>query len=736
MKKRLIGGIMTLVVMLVNIAPVLEAGTGNTDYIIINPYKTVDWAAYGQYKANFHIHTVESDGENQPAQMIEDHYSKGYSIIAITDHNFTSTTWDRKDSDAEYITSERLAEINAGYGREGKGMISVPFSTEQSNSDHLNTFWAPFTNGVGATLESNIAKCESLGGISHINHPGRYTGGYVATYSDDMAQIGAAASNEPSTVAKYVKLFEKYPSCVGMEIINKTDGYSYSDRILWDNILKQTMPDRPVWGFCNDDTHSTGSTGYSFNMMLMPENNLDNLRFAMENGTFYSVARVSRRELGEKFVGYGAQPVITNIVVDETQDTITVEAENYDRIEWIADGSIISRGNTIDLNDYEDELGTYVRAQLIGAGGICFTQPFGIKAKGIGTIVAHKEDEAGYVVKQTITREFSTEVFGQGGSVDSPLMSIKFPEGMLSGDLLNKANKVEFSISSIDTDKLPEEVRKIFGGRPLLDIEMAVDGVELDWRNEQTPVQISIPYIPQESELDNTHNIVVFSGNENDEFNVLRSGKYNGNTGRVEFLATQTGLYGVAYNIKTFDDIQTSWAKRQIETLAARGIINGKSLKTFSPDQKITRADFIMMLMGVLDKHDDKPVQEFSDVSERDYYYDAVKNARMLGIVGGIGKNKFNPKGNISRQDMFVLINNALDISGLGLKDSSDLSGFSDSGRIADYARESISKLVAAGIVKGSNNKIRPQDNLTREEAATVLSHLYDLILSKGLQAE
>jgi len=736
MQKKLIGVIMILMVIFVNIVPVIEAGTSNVDYIIINPYNTVDWRTYGQYKANFHIHTVESDGGNQPEQMIEDHYSKGYSIMAITDHNFTSTSWDRKDSDAMYITSERLSEINAGHGRGGKGMISVPFSTEQSNSDHLNTFWAPFTNGVGATLESNIAICESLGGISHINHPGRYTGGYVATYSDDMAEIGAAASKEPSTVAKYVNLFEKYPSCVGMEIINKTDGYSYSDRILWDNILKQTMPDRPVWGFCNDDTHSTGSTGYSFNMMLMPENTLDNLRYSMENGAFYSVARVSRRELGEKYVGNGPQPAITNIIVDEAQDTIAVEAEDYETIEWIADGNIIARGNSIDLNDYEDKLGTYVRAQLIGAGGICFTQPFGIKAKSSDTIVVHKEDEVGYVVKQTITKEFPAESFALGGSVSNSVISIKFPEAMFSENILKEAKKVELSISSIDTNKLSGDLKEIFEGRPLLDISILVDGKKLDWRNERAPVYISIPYTPQESELENSHNIVACSIDENDKFHVLRSGKYNQKTGAVEFSAAQTGLYGVAFNKKTFEDIQMSWAKKQIEALAGRGIINGKSLKTYSPDHKIIRADFVMMLMGVLDKHDTEPVKEFIDVSERDYYYDAVNTARNLGITGGIGKDRFNPKGNISRQDMIVLIDKTLEISGVSIKDASDLSSFSDSNQIADYARDSIAKLVAAGIIKGSNNKIRPCDNLTRAEAATVLNHLYEVIISKNLQVE
>jgi len=361
-------------IMMVIMGSAVMAGAEIT---INNPYGTVDWATYGQYKANYHSHSVESDGGNQPAEMFEDHYAKGFDIMALTDHNFTNTTWDRTDGTpgVTYLTSERLAEINAGTDRAGRGMIGIPYTNEQSVSDHLNTFWANFNNVSGDTLESKISKCQDLGGISHVNHPGRYTGG--SNTANDGAD-GELASSIPATVMEYVNLYKDYSSCVGMEIINKKDGDSYSDRILWDNILKQTMPARRVWGFSNDDSHSTSATGFSYNIMLLPANTVDNVRYGMENGTFYAVAKVCKRELGSGFVSNDVTPVITSVVVDESEDTITIAGEEYDTIEWVANGRIIATGNTIDLNDYEDQISTYVRAQLKGAGGIAFTQPFGV----------------------------------------------------------------------------------------------------------------------------------------------------------------------------------------------------------------------------------------------------------------------------------------------------------------------------------------------------------------------
>ncbi|MPM55053.1 hypothetical protein SDC9_101838 [bioreactor metagenome] len=134
----------------------------------------------------------------------------------------------------------------------------------------------------------------------------------------------------------------------------------------------------PVWGFSNDDSHSVDKIGFSYNMMLMPINNVDNLRNAMKNGTFYAVAKIAKRELGPNFKAEGPTPIISNITVNQEKNSITIEGSHYHTVQWIADGKIISTGDTIDLNDFEDKVDSYVRAQLIGNGGICFTQPFGV----------------------------------------------------------------------------------------------------------------------------------------------------------------------------------------------------------------------------------------------------------------------------------------------------------------------------------------------------------------------
>lgn len=164
----------------------------------------------------------------------------------------------------------------------------------------------------------------------------------------------------------------------------------------------ETMPEgRFVWGFSNDDTHSNSATGHSYNMMLLPSNTPENVRESMENGTFYASAKVAKREgytiTDIDTINDYQPPVITNIEVDQDEDTITIEGELYHTVEWIADGEVIATGNTIDLNDYEDKIHSYVRAQLKGDEGISFTQPFGISAVNAGSAEISTDKEIAVV---------------------------------------------------------------------------------------------------------------------------------------------------------------------------------------------------------------------------------------------------------------------------------------------------------------------------------------------------
>ena len=352
-----------------------STGNKSDGYTIVSPYENVNWASWGQYKTALHVHSTNSDGANPLWEMLDDHYAKGYDILAATDHNYLTSSW---VTAANGPAQTRFDQIAAGVGRGSRGMLMIPYTNEQSRDRHLCTFFTDYNNPeFGFSLEASLAAVQDQGGLCHLNHPGRYTGGQQADPS------GINASNDSLNIDYYVDKFMDYSACVGMEIINKKDGESFSDRILWDNILKKTIPQgRYVWGFSNDDTHNATDTGYSFNMFLMPANTTGDFRTAMNAGSFYAVAKVARRELGSSFVASGPTPVIKSVSVDSAAASITIDASYADRIDWISDGKVIATGSTFVLPEHAGDVGCYVRANVIGPGGIAFTQPFGVLQNG------------------------------------------------------------------------------------------------------------------------------------------------------------------------------------------------------------------------------------------------------------------------------------------------------------------------------------------------------------------
>ena len=119
--------------------------------------------------------------------------------------------------------------------------------------------------------------------------------------------------------------------------------------------------------------------------------------------------------------------------------------------------------------------------------------------------------------------------------------------------------------------------------------------------------------------------------------------------------------------------------------------------------------------------------ESFADVPEDAYYAAELNAAKAAGIVNGIGNNKFNPTGQITRQDMMVMLARALDAAGdeLAAADASVLADFTDSAQVADYAKDAVSRLVAAGAVQGDHGRINPLGQATRAEVAVILGRVF-----------
>lgn len=193
--------------------------------------------------------------------------------------------------------------------------------------------------------------------------------------------------------------------------------------------------------------------------------------------------------------------------------------------------------------------------------------------------------------------------------------------------------------------------------------------------------------------------------------------------------ATTPGTTTQPTTTETFTDLANhAWAKDAIYTLKNKGIISGISDTEFAPANNIKRGDFILILTRMLSVND-AFTENFADVPESAYYYNAVGSAKAAGIAQGSGEN-FMPENSIIRQDLITLAYRAFLAKGYieETEDYTVLDAFADKDNISDYAAAPMASMVKAGIIQGSEGNVNPKGNATRAEVAVMCARLCELM--------
>ena len=356
-----------------------------------NPYQEIDWTTINQFKGNFHTHTTQSNDASDgftTAYVVDRYHAAGYKILSLTDHDYNPYPWELFPQYMSTVPARNPAEL---------GMLAVPgneLSKDNTNSwsertggqfNHHNDFFTGRQGQEFASLQESYAYTYALGGMQIINHPGQYWS-INNTYSETQKDgPGWHATN-----------FKTYPSLIGLEVYNQGNRRP-NDRILWDQILERTMPERPVFGYSCDDAHNDDQLFRNYNFMLMEELSTEELKDAMRKGETYFCYE-------PKGSGEAKAPRITNIAVDEDKKTITIEANGL--VYWIygtdktsaapssARSTVVGIGNTFCYEGYQ---GSYVRAFITNVYGETCTQPFSF------VDVKNSTDVAGVVTDETLS---------------------------------------------------------------------------------------------------------------------------------------------------------------------------------------------------------------------------------------------------------------------------------------------------------------------------------------------
>ncbi|MCL1835230.1 MAG: S-layer homology domain-containing protein [Oscillospiraceae bacterium] len=194
--------------------------------------------------------------------------------------------------------------------------------------------------------------------------------------------------------------------------------------------------------------------------------------------------------------------------------------------------------------------------------------------------------------------------------------------------------------------------------------------------------------------------------------------------------------YYLEENPKDFTDVGGHWAIDFIDFITQREVYLGYPDGSFRPDSSMTRAMFVTVLArSVLADLFLYGYEVFDDVDPTAYYGPAVAWAFDNGIVLGVGEGRFNPDGNITRQEMVLMIARYLDCEYITLKVKDGNAPFADEDDIDDWAAEAVELMRKFQIVEGKPGGLfDPLGVSTRAEVATVLFRLIESAITEAYE--
>ncbi len=295
------------------------------------------------YKGNTHTHTLNSDGDSHPDDVVKWYRSHGYQFVVLTDHNV--------------ITS--VDGLNALHGLDNRFLVikgeevTDRFESRPLHINGLNvsTLVAP-QGGTSAVevVQRNVDAIRAAGGVPHINHP---SFGWALS-ADELARVRNT---------RLFEIFNGHP-----QVNNLGGGGVPSLEAMWDTILTRNVR---IYGLAVDDAHhfkrhddrTASRPGKGWIYVRADTLSTAAILEAMERGDFYSSTGV---ELNE-------------IAASTTELTVTVRVTAWSkyRIQFIGRGGAVLQETLTSPATYRFRGSEgYVRVRVLESNGdMAWTQP-------------------------------------------------------------------------------------------------------------------------------------------------------------------------------------------------------------------------------------------------------------------------------------------------------------------------------------------------------------------------
>ena len=179
--------------------------------------------------------------------------------------------------------------------------------------------------------------------------------------------------------------------------------------------------------------------------------------------------------------------------------------------------------------------------------------------------------------------------------------------------------------------------------------------------------------------------------------------------------------------------VPADWSHEGLDYCIYRGYIAGTSASTVAPTGVCTRAQLVSILYRMQGEPTTVKGYElaklrapFDDVPRGQWYTDAIWWAKLTGVVAGTSATTFDPSGEITREQLAVILYNYTKQFAPGsLTATGSLAGFPDAGSVSSWARTEMAWAVGNGLISGTGSGsaayLSPQGSATRAQVAAIL---------------
>jgi len=167
----------------------------------------------------------------------------------------------------------------------------------------------------------------------------------------------------------------------------------------------------------------------------------------------------------------------------------------------------------------------------------------------------------------------------------------------------------------------------------------------------------------------------------------------------------------------------SAWAAEQVNRAISEGLVPQNLQSDYT--KAITRAEFCALAVLLYEKH-------MGTISELAPAFDDsrdtnVRKMSALGVVNGVGDNRFNPNGKLIREQAAAILSRLADAMGISLAKASP--DYTDSKQISDWAAADVGKMQASKIMTGTDgNRFDPKGSYTREQSIVTMVRIWDMV--------